>query len=408
MPRKVTPLTDSAIKTAKPKEKLYKLTDGLGLYLDIKPTGSKLWRFKYRFAGKDMTPLSFGAYPELSLAKARQRRDIARQQIAEGIEPGEQKKAARQAQKATGLTFEILAREWFAYNAPRWAESTRYKANLYLENDLIPVIGARPIKAVTRPELVELVRKVEARGTLNAAGKIRQWLHQIFRYGLARGVVDSNPATDLDVVAAPAKAARHHPHISFAELPELLGKIDSTNINILTRCAIRLLTLTAVRPGELRTAPWSEFDLDTATWTIPKERMKARRPHVVPLPRQAVVILRQLEEISGGYPLLFPGQQNTARPMSENTINKALRLMGYKDRQTGHGFRHLLSTELNGRGYNRDWIERQLAHGDSDEIRDTYNHANYLEQRREMMQAWADSIDALCAGANVVSIKRKA
>ena len=408
MPRKVTPLTDSAIKTAKPKEKLYKLTDGLGLYLDIKPTGSKLWRFKYRFAGKDMTPLSFGAYPELSLAKARQRRDIARQQIAEGIEPGEQKKAARQAQKATGLTFEILAREWFAYNAPRWAESTRYKANLYLENDLIPVIGARPIKAVTRPELVELVRKVEARGTLNAAGKIRQWLHQIFRYGLARGVVDSNPATDLDVVAAPAKAARHHPHISFAELPELLGKIDSTNINILTRCAIRLLTLTAVRPGELRTAPWSEFDLDTATWTIPKERMKARRPHVVPLPCQAVVILRELEEISGSYPLLFPGQQKSDRPMSENTINKALRLMGYEGRQTGHGFRHLLSTELNGRGYNRDWIERQLAHGDSDEIRDTYNHANYLEQRRGMMQAWADSIDALCAGANVVSIKRKA
>lgn len=401
------PLTDSAIKTAKPQDKPYKLADGLGLYLLINPNGSRLWRIKYRVEGKEKT-LSLGAYPDLSLVKARQRRTEARELLADGIDPGEQKKADKQAQKATGVTFEALAREWYAYNSPRWAESTARKASLYLENDMIPIIGARPVKAITRPELVELVRKVEARGTLNAAGKIRQWLHQIYRFGLASGVVDSNPATDLDVVAAPAKAARHHPHVTFAELPELLGKIDTTNINTLTRCAIRLLVLTAVRPGELRAAPWSEFDLEAATWTIPKERMKARRPHVVPLPRQALTILRTLEEISGGYALLFPGQQKADRPMSDNTINKALRLMGYEGRQTGHGFRHLLSTELNGRGYNRDWIERQLAHGDADEIRDTYNHAAYLEQRREMMQAWADSIDALCAGANVVSIKRKA
>jgi integrase len=408
MPRTVTPLSDSAIKTAKPKDRLYKITDGQGLYLEIKPTGSKLWRFKYRFDGKEMVPLSFGPYPELTLVAARKKRDEARRLVLEGIDPAEQKKTNKLAQKITGLTFEGLAREWFAYNSPRWAESTARKASLYMENDLIPVIGARPVNAITRPELVELVRKVEARGTLNAAGKIRQWLHQIFRYGLATGVVDANPATDLDVVAAPAKATRHHPHITFAELPELLGNIESTNINTLTRCAIRLLVLTAVRPGELRQAPWSEFDLDAAVWTIPRERMKARRAHVVPLPRQAVTILRQLEEISGDYPLLFPGQQKADRPMSENTINKALRLMGYEGRQTGHGFRHLLSTELNGRNYNKDWIERQLAHGSDDEIRDTYNHATYLEQRREMMQAWADSLDALCAGANVVSIKRKA
>lgn len=300
-----------------------------------------------------------------------------------------------------------MAREWFAYNAPRWAESTTYKAKLYLENDLIPGIGSRPVKSITRPELVELVRKVEARGTLNAAGKIRQWLHQIFRYGLAKGVVDANPATDLSVVAAPPKAARHHPHITFAELPELLSKVESAHIHSLTRHAIRLLTLTAVRPGELRQAPWSEFDLEAGIWTIPKERMKARRPHVVPLPRQAVAILRQLKEISGRYSLVFAGA-NPDRPMSENTINKALRLMGYEGRQTGHGCRHLLSTELNGRGYNKDWIERQLAHGDSDDIPGTYNHAAYVEQRREMMQAWADSIDAQCDGANPVSIKRQA
>jgi len=401
------PLTDSAIKTAKPKEKPYKLSDAQGLYLEITPNGSKLWRLKYRVAGKEKK-LALGAYPTVTLAQARQRRVTAREQLAEGIDPGEQKKAAKQAHRVTGLTFETLAREWFAYNSPRWAESTAYKAKLYLENDLIPGIGSRPVKAITRPDLVELVGKVEARGTLNAAGKIRQWLHQIFRFGLAKGMVDANPATDLDVLAAPAKAARHHPHITFAELPELLGKIDSTNINILTRCAIRLLVLTAVRPGELRAAQWSEFDLDGDTWTIPASRMKARRQHLVPLPHQAVKILRQLQEITGKYPLLFPGQQKADRPMSENTINKALRLMGYAGRQTGHGFRHLLSTELNDRDYNGDWIERQLAHGDEDEMRDTYNHATYLPQREIMMQAWADSIDALCADANVVSIKRKA
>lgn len=400
-------LTDTTIRTAKPQAKLYRLADSNGLCLEVAPTGSKLWRYRYRFNGKGKM-LALGAYPAVTLQKARQSRDNARQQLTEGIDPGEQKKADKQAQAVTGMTFETLAREWYAYNAPRWAESTAYKANLYLNNDLIPNIGSRLLKSITRPELVDLVRKVEARGTLNAAGKIRQWLHQIFRYGLALGVVDNNPATDLDVVAAPAKAARHHPHVAIAELPELLGKVDSANINALTRCAIRLLVLTAARPGELRAAPWSEFNLDTATWTIPAARMKARRPHVVPLPLQAVTILRQLEEISGSYPLLFPGQQKADRPMSENTINKALRLMGYEGRQTGHGFRHLLSTELNGRGYNRDWIERQLAHGDSDEIRDTYNHASYLEQRRDMMQAWADSIDALCAGANVVSMKRRA
>lgn len=400
------PLSDTTIRTAKPKDKLYRLTDANGLCLEVTTTGSKLWRYRYRFNGSAKM-LALGAYPAVTLLKARQLRDGARQLLIEGTDPGEQKKTAKQAQKVEGLTFETLAREWFAYNAPRWAESTTYKAKLYLENDLIPGIGARPVKAITRPDLVELVRKVEARGTLNAAGKIRQWLHQIFRYGLAKGVVDANPATDLSVVAAPPKAARHHPHVTFAELPELLAKNEAANIHPITRHAIRLLALTAVRPGELRQAPWAEFDLDHATWTIPAERMKARRPHIVPLPRQAVAILRELQELTGRYELVFAGA-NPERPMSENTVNKALRLIGYEGRQTGHGFRHLLSTELNGRGYNKDWIERQLAHGDSDEIRGTYNHAAYVEQRRNMMQAWADSIEALCNGANVVSIKHKA
>lgn len=400
------PLSDTTIRTAKPRDKLYRLADLNGLCLEVAPSGSKLWRYRYRYGGAAKM-LALGSYPSVTLLKARQLRDAARQSLVEGVDPAAHKKASAQAARIDGLTFESLAREWFEYNAPKWAESTTRKAKLYLENDLLPNLGARLVKSITRPDLVDMVRKVETRGTLNAAGKIRQWLHQIFRYGLARGVVDANPATDLNVVAAPAKAARHHPHVSFAELPELLRNVDAASIHRLTRNAIRLLLLTAVRPGELRQAPWAEFDLDAATWTIPKERMKARRPHVVPLPRQAVEIMRQIFELTGEYSLVFAGA-NPDRPMSENTINKALRLAGYEGRQTGHGFRHLLSTELNGRGYNKDWIERQLAHGDSDEIRGTYNHAAYVEQRREMMQAWADCIDALCDGANVVSIKRKA
>lgn len=394
-------LSDSTIRTAKPKGKLYRLPDANGLCLEVATTGSKLWRYRYRFQGKAKM-LSLGAYPAVSLREARQKRDDARQLIVEGIDPSDHRKATRQAKRHT---FEELALEWYAYNAQRWADTTAYKAKLYLDNDLIPNIGNRPVKSITRPELVELVRKVEARGTLNAAGKIRQWLNQIFRFGLAKGVVDANPATDLDVVAAHAPRAKHHPHVPFAELPELLERIDASRCHVMTRHAIRLLLLTGVRPGELRNAPWAEFDLDTATWTIPAERMKARRPHIVPLPRQAVAIFRQLHEITGTYPLAFAGVRPD-RPMSENTINKALKLAGYEGRQTGHGFRHLLSTELNGRGYNKDWVERQLAHGDKNEIRDTYNHATYLEQRREMMQAWADSIDAVCTGGNVVAIKR--
>lgn len=398
------PLTDTAIRNAKPKQKLYRLADANGLCLEVTPTGSKLWRYRYRYNGKARM-FALGAYPATSLANARAKRDEARALLSSGVDPSEQRKAEKRELGLGDTTFQALAEEWFKYNAPRWADSTRYKTRLYLDNDVFPTIGFCSVKAITRPQLVELVRKVEARGTLNAAGKIRQWLQQIFRFGLAVGAVEANPATDLSIVAAPSSATRHHPHITFAELPELLHRLDTVNIHTLTCNAIRLLILTAARPGELRAALWSEFDLDTATWTVPAVRMKSRRAHVVPLPEQALATLHQLQKITGSYPLVFPGQQNVDRPMSENTINKALQKMGYKNRQTGHGFRHLLSTELNGRGYNRDWIERQLAHGDKDEIRATYNHATYLEQRRKMMQDWADSIDAL-RGGNVVSLKR--
>lgn len=397
-------LTDTAIRTAKPRDKLYRLADAHGLCLEVTTTGSKLWRVRYRFEGKAKM-LAVGAYPSVTLANARERRDAAQKLLAQGVDPSAYKQQEKVAAAIQALTVESLAREWYAYNHPRWAPATASKALQYLESDIFPVIGKRPAAEVQRPELVDLVRKIERREAFNVARKVRQWLSQIFRFGLAKGVVPGNPATDLDVVAAHAPRTRHHPHVSETELPELLEKLEAAQCDITSKIAIRLLLLTAVRPGELRLAPWDEFDLDAATWTIPAARMKARRPHIVPLPRQAVVLLRTLHELTGTYPLAFPGRNDRSRPMSENTVNKALSTMGYEGRQTGHGFRHLLSTSLNSRGYNRDWIERQLAHGDQDSIRDTYNHAHYLEQRREMMQAWADSVDALCTGATVISIR---
>lgn len=396
-------LTDTAIRQAKPKEKSYKLSDSQGLYLEVMPGSSKLWRLKYRIAGKEKR-YAIGAYPAVSLAEAREKRDAARKLIAVGVDPVQvRKEDQRQAALSAENTFEALAQEWLAYNSPRWAKTTAYKAALYLKNDLIAGIGRRPIQEIKRPELVELLRKIVGRETFDVAKKCRQWLNQIFRYGLAKGLLDYNPATDLDVVAAAAPKVKHHPFIPLPELPVLLNLLETSKGNVLTKYAVRLLTLTAVRPGELRTAPWSEFDLEGALWTIPAERMKMRRPHLVPLPRQAVTLLRELKGITGKLDLVFAGRNDPKRPMSENTINKCLADLGYKGRQTGHGFRHLLSTELNGRGYNKDWIERQLAHGDSDEIRATYNHATYLEQRREMMQWWADHLELLETGGNVVS-----
>lgn len=398
-------LTDTAARTAKPREKLYRLSDTAGLCLEVTPSGSKLWRLRYRFGGKAKM-IGLGPYPAITLAKARERREDARRQLANGVDPAAHKQAEKRALAAHVHRFEELAREWHAYNSPRWAPSTAAKAMQYLEADILPALGQRALDEITRPDLVTLVRKVEKRGAFNVATKIRQWLSQIFRYGLAKGAVETNPATDLDVVAAVAPRTRHHPHVAFSEIPTLLSKLDSAKCDLLTRLAVRLLLLTGVRPGELRHAPWAEFDLESATWIIPAERMKARRSHIVPLPKQALILLAQLQELSGKYPILFPGRNNRERPQSENTVNKALHQIGYEGRQTGHGFRHLLSTELNSRGYNRDWIERQLAHGDQDEIRDTYNHAHYLPQRRQMMQEWADTIDALCAGNNAVSIRR--
>ena len=401
--------TDKAIKAAKPESKAYKMAAGQGMYLLVNPNGSKLWRLKYRYDGKEKT-LSFGAYPDVSLNQARLKREEARQQIADGIDPSALLKEQRQQAKTDELTFKTVAERWYKDKTELalkpWAASTAEKARIYLEKDLYPVFGSRPIASITRLELIELNAKIEERGALDISKKVRQWLGAIFDDAYDRGEIPANPAHNLKAGARSKGAThKHHPSVAFSELPALLEAVDATGTHKLSKLAIRLLMLTAVRPAELRFAKWSEFDLGAKVWTIPAERMKMRKVHTVPLTRQVLALLDEVRAINGKAELVLAGRV-AGKPISENTINKALKLAGYGGKHTGHGFRHLLSTELNERGYNSDWIESQLAHTGGDKIRATYNKAQYLEQRQQMMQDWADSIDALVAGANVVAFKR--
>lgn len=399
-------LKDIAVRNAKPAERPYKMADGGGLYLLVNPNGSKWWRLKYRYGGKEKL-LALGVYPEVSLSDARTERDKARHLLRiEHIDPGSVRKTRkREAKSRTENSFAALAEAWFENKKAGWSESSATKARQYLDSDLIPALGTRPIAEIRRPELVDVLRRLEKRGAYDAARKCRGWVSNIFRYALVAGVIESNPATDLDVIAAQAPQRKHHPHIALAELPGLLKAMDAFGGSPEVLSALRMLMLTAVRPGEVRGATWDEFDLDAAIWSIPAERMKMRRPHIVPLPSQAVEIVRAMKMLTGKRALVFPSPQKPRVAMSENTMNKALAVMGYKGRQTGHGFRHLISTALNERGYNSDWIERQLAHGDENEIRAIYNKAEYLDQRRQMMQDWADYLDALRDGRTVVAGK---
>lgn len=411
MTKRAQATTEAAIKHAKPEAKPYKMTGGQGMYLLVSPNGSKLWRLKYRYDGKEKT-LSFGAYPDVSLSQARLKREQARQQIADGIDPSALIKEQRQQAKIDELTFKIVAERWYKGKAvlasKPWAKATAQKARLYLDKDIYPALGNKPIADITRLELIGLNEEIEKRGAFDIAKKIRQWLGAIFDDAYDRGEITANPALNLKAGARSKGVERkHHPAVQFSELPAMLRAVEATGSNRLNKLAIRLLMFTAVRPAELRFAKWSEFDLDNKVWTVPAERMKMRKVHTVPLTSQVLALLEEVRAINGGEELVLAGQV-AGKPISENTLNKTLKLAGYGGKHTGHGFRHLLSTELNERGYNSDWIESQLAHAGGDKIRATYNKAQYLEQRHRMMQDWADSIDAICSGANVVSINRKA
>lgn len=402
-------LTERAIRNFKPQSKTKRLFDSGGLYLEVSAAGNKWWRLKYRYAGKEKR-LALGVFPRVTLKEARNARDDARRILDKGNDPGQARKVEKAARsELTADSFEAVAREWLDKFSPTWAESHTNKMRRRLETDVFPWLGSRPIRQITAPELLSMARRIEARGALDTARRAILNSGQVFRYAVATGRAERDPSGDLKG-ALPAPRGKHHATITEPKaIGALLRAIDGYQGDHVTRCALKLAPLLFVRPGELRRAEWAEIDLDNAEWRLPAEKMKARVPHVVPLSRQALAVLSELQPLTGSGKYLFPGLRGRDRSMSENTVNAALRRMGYaKGDMTGHGFRSMASTLLNEQGWHRDAIERQLAHGERDAVRAAYNYAEHLPERRRMMQAWGDYLDSLRRGAEVVGIKRKA
>lgn len=396
------PLTDIKVKTAKPMDKAYKLTDGGGMYLLVKPNGSKYWRLKYRFVGKEKM-LSIGVYPDVSLADARQKRDEARKILAAGGDPGEVKKADKLAHKlSTENTFEAIAREWHKQKADRW--SLRYRDEIIdtFEKDIFPYLGRRPITEIKPMELLETLRRLEKRGALEKMRKVRQRCGEVFRYAIVTGRAEYNPAPDLATALATPKKT-HFPFLTAEELPYFIKDLAGYTGSVITKTATQIIMQTGVRTQELRFARWEDIDFEKRLWEIPPEVMKMKRPHIVPLSEQVVELFQSLKPITGMYPLVFVGRNDRTKPISKESVNQVIELLGYKGRLTGHGFRHTMSTILHEQGFNSAWIETQLAHVDKNAIRGTYNHAHYLEGRREMMQWYGDYIDGLTINGSVIT-----
>ena len=391
-----TTLSDAKARNAKARPKPYKISDGDGLFLLITPSGSKYWRMRYFFAGKEKL-LALGVYPEVTLAEARERRAQARKVLASGSDPGEVKKETKRliVLKASN-SFEIVAREWFDKQSHKWAPATAVAKRIRLERHILPKLGTRPIADITAPEVLSMLRAVEHKGTLDTAHRVMQLCGQIFMYGIATGRAERNPVPDLRGALTPATIT-HRSYLKENELPLYLKKLADFDGHPQTMLALRFLLLTFVRTIELRAAQWSEIDWDKAEWRIPAERMKMRELHIVPLSKQAITVLRELQNHSGNRDSIFPNQHNPAKFMSENTILYALYRMGYHSRATGHGFRSTASTILNENGFPPDVIERQLAHSERDKVRAAYNHAQHLPERRKMMQWWADVLDEIAA-----------
>ena len=401
------PLTDTAIKKAKPGIKPVKLSDGKGMYLLVSPAGSKLWRWKYRVLGKEKV-MSLGAYPDVSLAQARDGMAEARKILAAGDDPMAIRKADKVATRtAAENSFETVARMWWAHWKPARSEQHAGQVMRRFEANVFPYIGARPVSEILAPELVAMLKAIEKRGVNDLAKRALHTSGQVFRYAIAHGLAKRNPATDIkpsDVLASRQK--QNLARIDGKELPQLLRHIEGYKGAATTRLAMKLMALTFVRTTELIGARWEEFDLDGARWDIPAERMKMKTPHIVPLSAQAVNLLKTLQLITGHSALLFPGERDHEKSMSNNTILKALERMGYKGRMTGHGFRGVASTLLHEMGFDHAHIELQLAHQERDEVSAAYNHATYLSQRAKMMQDWADYLDT-CTTGKVLQFERK-
>jgi integrase len=394
------PLTDTAIRNIKPKDRPFKLADGNGLYLFVTPTGSRLWRLKYRFGGHERV-LSIGAYPAVTIKMARDVREKAKSMLATGIDPSQAKQASKLKEKeATLHSFQAIAMEYIA----KLTRELRAKGTMVRLERLLGLafdaIGHRPIREISAADVLEVLRKVEARGRHETAKRLRSTIGAVFRYAIATARCDNDPTFALKG-ALTRPTAKSRPAITEKKaLGAVLRAIDGFDGQSTTCVALKLLVLLAPRPGELRHAHWSEFDLDAATWTIPASRMKMRREHRVPLPRQTISLLRELHSLTGNGELVFPSIRSNSRPMSENTLNAALRRMGYaKDEVVAHGFRATFSTFANESGkWNPDAIEAALAHVENNSVRRAYNRAQFWDERVEMAQWWADLLDELRAG----------
>jgi integrase len=381
---------------------LYRLTDGAGLVLEVTPTGSKLWRLRYRFAGKEKM-LALGEYHDVRGPEARARAARARATLREGRDPSAERKAEKERARIAGDSFESVVRAWMAKVLPSLAESTRTKHKAFLEGDVFPWIGARPITELAAPDLIAVLRRIESRGAVDIARRTHNLIGRVFRYGVGHGLCTRDPSRDIELrdVLAPVNV-RHHASVTDPKaVAALLRAIDGYTGSFTVQCALRLALLVFVRPGELRHAEWSEFDFDKAEWRIPGAKMKMGEQHLVPLSAQAVAILREIQPLTGSGRYVFPSERTRERPISENTLNAALRRMGYaKDEMTAHGFRSMASTLLHELGHLHPVIEAQLAHAEPNRVSASYNFAQYLPERRQMMESWSDYLDGLRGGSH--------
>lgn len=393
MPRRIPPLTDTQIRNAKPAAKNLKLFDGGGLFLFITPSGGKLWRLKYRFGGKEKL-LTLGAYPQISLAEARQKKIEARDQIAHDIDPGETKKTE---EAADHITFAKIAAEWLGYKkSARFSGSHSQRVWRSLEVDVLPSLGQLQISEISTKDIAEVIRKIESRDIRETAARILQRITSILQFAARDGLITHNAARELRGMVETRKV-EHMLAMGRDELPEFLRRLDTANVYPPTRLALRIVLLTLTRTQEIRGARWEEFDLDRNVWTIPASRMKMRAEHQVPLSPQAKEVLEELRLFSGREKYCFPGHHNPSKMMSENAMLYALWRMGYRGKATVHGFRATGSTILNESGFNPDAIERQLAHAERNKIRAAYHRSEYMEERHIMMNWWADYLDNLTA-----------
>jgi integrase len=393
-------LTNIKIQAAKPREKAYKLTDGDGLVLLIRPNGTRLWRFRYRFGGRE-NMIALGRYPEISLAEARAKAHECRRMLQRNEDPARVRERDRLAREDT---FSELAAEWLSKNKQKFSAHTLRKIEWQLS--LLGPLNGRAVREITPMELLRELRKIEERGHHDTAHRVLQRVSQVYRYGVAAGRADRDIAADIRGALAPVISEHRAALTNPTQVGELLRAIDGYQGQPSVMYALRLAPILFVRPGELRGAQWAEFDLEAAEWRIPGERMKMDDPHIVPLPRQAIALLEELKMFTSYSRFLFPSLRSKDRPISDTALNAALRRLGYsKEEQTSHGFRTIASTLLNELGFDPDVIERQLAHVERNKVRAAYNRAMYLAERRTMMQAWADYLDGLRSGARVVPIR---